>query len=241
MRAVSTVVLVSACSLGITPVQDGWDGTTEPTCDDSAGLVVLDAIAGGIALGVAAAATDKEDETVAIPALLGGLVFGVGAAIGGDRVRSCREAKATWRIGGAIGRASVADRGRPKESEVDRIAQEERMERARRERLEREVRAAHTPPPAPPSPAPPRGHFCATSATTPGAGLCAREKPDCLRARDAALSAVEDLTECTLVEVAWCFSAAEERCYPDAPSCAAAQARVTSRGERIDTTCKEAK
>lgn len=76
---------------------------------------------------------------------------------------------------------------------------------------------ADAPKPAPPPPL--RGYFCTSS---PTAGLCAREKPDCETARDAAIGALPDLAACTLVETAHCFDAdGRERCFPTAEQCAA--------------------
>lgn len=66
----------------------------------------------------------------------------------------------------------------------------------------------------------PRGFFCSSSAATPAAGFCTREKADCQRARDAALAAVADLDECKLVETAFCYIAGgTERCTPTMETC----------------------
>jgi hypothetical protein len=62
-----------------------------------------------------------------------------------------------------------------------------------------------------------RGFFCAAAPTT---GFCSREKADCGTARDAAVAAVPDLSECALVENAFCFDG-EKRCFPTAEICAA--------------------
>jgi hypothetical protein len=65
-------------------------------------------------------------------------------------------------------------------------------------------------------PAPtPRGHFCASNATS---AVCAREKRDCETGRNAALGAVPDLAECTLVETVYCVS---EQCLPALDMCQA--------------------
>lgn len=65
----------------------------------------------------------------------------------------------------------------------------------------------------------PRGHFCASSTNT---GFCARERADCVTARDAAIAAIPDIGECALVETAHCFdSAGRERCFPTTEICAA--------------------
>ena len=77
---------------------------------------------------------------------------------------------------------------------------------------------------------PPRGHFCAVSATTPSAGLCTRKKADCARSRDAVLAVVADLAECTLVEEAWCYADDDdaEHCYPAEAGCADQQQRMAA-------------
>ena len=63
----------------------------------------------------------------------------------------------------------------------------------------------------------PRGYFCASS---PAAGLCAREKTDCEAARDAAMGAGAVLSACALVEAAHCFDAdGRERCFPTSELC----------------------
>ena len=51
----------------------------------------------------------------------------------------------------------------------------------------------------------PRGFVCAQSRKQPAADTCAREKRDCDAARDAAIAAVSDLGECSVVETAHCF------------------------------------
>ena len=86
--------------------------------------------------------------------------------------------------------------------------------------------------------APPRGHYCSTSSSINAAGFCAREKADCGRSRDAAMGVVGDLSECSLVEAAQCFTInSEPRCYPSAESCAAAHARPASSGAIAISTC----
>lgn len=89
------------------------------------------------------------------------------------------------------------------------------------------VVAAPTPAPVPAA-GPPRGFYCASSASAVAAGFCAREKADCVRARDAAISVIADITECGLVETAQCFDVkpGEPRCAPSAASCAAQRERA---------------
>jgi hypothetical protein len=68
----------------------------------------------------------------------------------------------------------------------------------------------------------PRGWYCVSSPSRPEVGACAREKPSCETGRDAAIGAVPDVTSCTLVEVAQCFSAGGRvRCAPTSEACAA--------------------
>lgn len=77
---------------------------------------------------------------------------------------------------------------------------------------------------SPSSSADPRGYFCASSPTSP-AGICAREKADCERARDAILAAVADLARCSLIETVHCYTAAgSERCLDTAERCTAQSA-----------------
>ena len=61
-----------------------------------------------------------------------------------------------------------------------------------------------------------RGFFCAAAKTT---AVCARQKADCANARSAALGAVPDLAECTLVETAYCLGDAQ--CFPSRDLCQA--------------------
>lgn len=76
----------------------------------------------------------------------------------------------------------------------------------------------------------PRGHFCASSAATPDAGLCTRRKGDCARARDAILAVVPDASECSLTETAWCYVDDDdlEHCFLTAPGCATQATRMAA-------------
>ncbi|HWO17184.1 MAG TPA: hypothetical protein VNO30_00350 [Kofleriaceae bacterium] len=121
--------------------------------------------------------------------------------------------------------------------------------------VERRAELAHlaepvraTPPAAGPNPsatpspvsAPPvpRGYYCSSSAATPGAGFCTREEVDCQRARDVALAAVTDLSECRIVEAAFCHVAdGNERCAPAMEACAERAKSATG----VTTTCEERK
>lgn len=78
-----------------------------------------------------------------------------------------------------------------------------------------------------------RGFYCATSTVSPAAGFCVRAKADCARTRDAAIVAVPDLTECALVETAWCMriAADDDRCFPAEDVCGAAVVRLGATAE----------
>lgn len=216
MLVLVTTLATAGCSLGMKKLPKEWDGTTEPVCSSTYLAPTGDGLLAAVGLGVGAAAIEQEDSLVALPAILVGVVFGVVAIAGVQTANDCKEAKAEWRIGGAIGRASVANTGGPA--------------------------PAATPPPAPvPPPAPatsPRGFYCASSSAAVAAGLCARDKADCKRARDAALAVITDITECALVETAHCFepTPGDARCSPTAESCAAQRERAGA-----TSPCAEAK
>jgi hypothetical protein len=94
-----------------------------------------------------------------------------------------------------------------------------------------------------PPPPTQRGFFCSTSIATPTAGstsiatptagVCVRAKPDCVRTRDSLTVAVGDLSECTLVESAWCvqIAAGDDRCFPAEDVCGAAVVRLGASAE----------
>lgn len=116
---------------------------------------------------------------------------------------------------------------------VEALIHDEVEDRSARSKPKRaETKAAE---PAPPQA---RGYYCASSEATPAVGMCARDKSDCTRARDAAIAVVADLGTCTLVETAQCFEAApgEERCAPTVEGCAAQRERAGAVNE-----CREAK
>lgn len=215
--AVALLVGQASCSLGIRKVDDNWDGTTEPDCSDSILPVVADGFASAVGLGIATIGIEEENDTAVAVGLLIGAVFLVPGIIGEGRVRDCREAKATWRVGGAVGRAAATEM-REREPDADEIAARREQEAVARQRQQAAQASAATP----------RGFFCASSASAVAAGLCAREKESCARARDAALAVITDMTECTLVETAHCFDAkpGDQRCSPTAESCTAQRERA---------------
>lgn len=206
-------LLTNACSLSMKSVDPKWDGTEEPECSDSWGPVIGDGLMAGIGLGVASAGVDADSDAAVIAGLALGLVFAVSGAVGESSVGDCKAAKAQWRVGGAIGRASKAS-----VSEEDDDAVARRQERERREERKRRAEEERAP----------RGFYCATSATVEAAGLCAREKADCVRARGSALAAVDDLSECALVEIAQCYtSGGVSWCAPTVDACEAQRAKAT--------------
>lgn len=75
-----------------------------------------------------------------------------------------------------------------------------------------------------------RGWFCASSETTAGAGLCARDRQACEQAREAAAVAAPDLEPCEPVEAAWCFLLADgrRRCTVSEDACKEKQAHTTA-------------
>lgn len=205
MRTVAGVLCVAmaGCSFGMKRVETGWDGSTEPECSDDPAPVIGDAIMAGLALGVGGAAADSAEMSsgaagVAIAGLFVGLGFTVSALVGNSTYKECKEAKAQWRIGGAIGRASTAQQA-PTGSKA----------------IEEETEA---PQPKGPATAEPRGFYCSASEENPDVGFCVREKSECLRLRDVSIAAVNDLTKCALVESAWCFG---KRCAATQQACRA--------------------
>lgn len=214
MRIVAGVlcVAVSACSFGMKPIEPNWDGSTEPDCSDDPAPVIGDAIVAGLSLGLAAAAADDanaSNSSASAGLAVGGAVVGLGFAVSGlvgeSTYKSCKEAKAQWRIGGAIGRASNAQRPAGDDRTVD-----DEPVRPRRKKK---------------APVQPRGFYCSASAESPDVGFCVREKSECLRLRDVTIAAVEDLSECTLVESAWCFG---KRCASTQEACRAELQRAQS-------------
>lgn len=196
------LLLCSSCALVFQDrLKSEYDGRSEPQCSTGAGWAGLDlALAGLNVLGAAAASDDNElsaDEKSAY--MIGGIVWGalhlVSGVSGFAWASTCKDAYKEWNDDGQ------------NQKRVDDLAERTKLARSL---------AVDQPPP---KPAPPRGYFCATSATS---GLCAREKTDCETAREAALSAVPDLAACAIVESAHCFDReGRERCFPTAELCAA--------------------
>jgi hypothetical protein len=209
MRKIAIALTLSACSLGMKPLAPGWDGSVEPDCTDNNGAVIADGLGAGLLIGVGAIAakvsTDASDagepstgaDVVTIVGLGGGLVLAVSGLIGESRYKACHEAYAQWRIGGAIGTASVHNKP---DVDVEPV---------------RSIVA-----PTKPAPTQPRGFYCSSTEST---GFCVRDKAECTKTRDVSIGAVPDLTECSLTEKAWCFG---DRCSPTAELCDAARTRA---------------
>lgn len=226
MRIVAGVLSLSvaACSFGMKRVEPDWDGSTEPECSDDPAPVIGDAIIAGLTLGVAAAAADDANKSnssgsagIAIGAAFVGLGFAVSGLVGEGTYKSCKEAKAQWRIGGAIGRASNAQHG--DEARAEQFAREhpEVAEKptAREEAIARDD-AARLKKASVTAPVTPRGFYCASSPTNAAVGFCAHEKATCEQTHDLLTGAAPDLGKCTLVESAWCFG---DRCAPTQDAC----------------------
>lgn len=219
-------LLSSGCALLLQDqLPTGYDGTTKPTdCDEVSGTGIADIVFGAaniVGIAYSASATDDTEQLAGVTLNAVELfIHAVSAGAGFKWASNCREAKASWANGADARDAAVnAERGQAAESRA-----------ARREAKEWEAKRQF----AALAPAVPRGFFCSVSAAAPLAGLCTRQKTDCSRARDAAIAAVPDLAECTLVETAWCFDAGsgndDERCAPVQDGCVAMHARAATAG-----------
>lgn len=275
-KLVTVLLLVAqaSCSLGMKSVPRDWDGSSEPECSDSYAAPLGDGLVSALAMGVGVAAAEDEEATgesktaIVLGALVVGIGFGVAAFVGGDTAKECKDARNTWRVGGAIGRATSKNAERERDEAIDaeieksnawcatngneRVCGRDRdqcLERADASRARdlgecvrshEEVAVVRPQPPRPAQPAQPpapRGYFCASSPSAVAAGLCTREKSDCVRARDAALALITDMTECALVETAQCFDAnGAQRCSPSVEACDAQRQRAGATND-----CKETK
>lgn len=74
----------------------------------------------------------------------------------------------------------------------------------------------------------PRGFYCTSSPVESTAGFCDREKETCARLRDSLVLQMGDLTQCALVESAFCFV---DHCAPTMEACAAQRSRAGSDSE----------
>jgi hypothetical protein len=297
MRAcLVSVLLLAGCSFGMKTTPSTWDGTTEPTCDESILPALGDALIAG---GLTVTALEVNNETVSLVSLAGAILFGVASVVGEEHYRSCSRSKEAWQIGGAIGKGVAQSRSRPvTDPDLDApgshffcarngrceaddeacgndgcrdlprawcvayridgggdgflcgvtrdVCLELRDDHANREGrhdfgecivrtealpLSAERRAAmrgrHSEDrPGKVDVAPtPRGFFCSSSQARPDVGLCTRQKADCASARELAAAGVPDLTDCQLLETAWCT---DTTCGPSAVTCEGARARKGS-------------
>lgn len=215
MIVVAICALCTGCSMGLRTVPSGWDGTTEPECDDGWGPVIGDALVSGTAAGIGLAATDDRSDqgtAFAIAGLAVGTVFAIFAGIGEERVRDCKTARTAWRVGGAIGHGAADETMRVQGAAAQRLAESR----------------------------PPGGWYCAVSAANPGAGFCVREHDVCWRDHDEAIAATADLEPCETVETAWCFLLADGRmrCAPGEEACREKRAQ-THTTATVRSECEE--
>lgn len=219
-----TTALTVGCSFGMKPLDHNYDKRTQPRCETDSINPIGDAVTavtfGALAVAVAIAghdAADGESKWVGVGAATAiAAAFGLASVVGFQADSDCQAAIKQW------------DK---RQIEQDTLVQESRRRKiaeakaARREAKEQEVK---------PAPAIPRGFYCSTSAATPVAGLCTRQKVDCERTRDVAIAAIADLSVCALTEKSWCFDAGsgngDERCSPTKDGCAAAQTRAAALG-----------
>lgn len=217
MRKILVGVLACvSCSISeMKPVDPDWDSRTDPRCDTNQVYAVGDA-AGAVlsaGAGVAIAVAGKGDGIVEGVGLMGVIaaVLTISAVEGFHWDTACKNAQRSW--------------------DELQIEQDQHLRgNQRRDTEAQPVRA--------PIVAPPRGFYCVTSVSTPAAGFCMRGKVACVTAHDAVASAIADITDCTLVESAWCFD--EGRCAPTRAVCVEQrQKRVGTDGEARD--CAEAR
>lgn len=235
MRVVVISALVSSgCSLLLQDsLPDGlssYSASAEPVCSTSPALPVIDTVITTLdVLGLALTLNRDSDSGLVALGVAETALFAVSSLVGFSRARDCSTAWDEWRA------RDLADGGRTIRTESD----DERADRLAAEGERRRIaaqRRAERISEAPTAANQPRGFYCTTSASSPAAGLCAREKADCARTRDAAVVAVSDLTACTLVESAWCvtLTAGDERCFPAEDVCGAAVVRLGA-----TATCRE--
>jgi hypothetical protein len=181
------VVVLGACSFGMRTVDHGWDGTTEPDCNDSFGPEVIDSLGAGVTLAIVLNTTQQTSAGIVIPALVGALAYTIGAGYGEIERRKCESAETIWQAGNAIG---------PSRQTNPVQVMPEFTPRPRPRPVVASVQ---------------RGFFCSVSTASEISSFCVRDKSACTAARDVAIGSVPDLHECELREAAWCFG---ERCAP---------------------------
>lgn len=187
-----------------------YAGQTEPRCSTSNAWWIVDALVavGDVALVGAEASSRNPDSLIIGTDVAEGLLSILSAAVGRGWVTECHEAQAAYDA------AQLRERD---EAEARRLRYELRQQEAGPAR-------------AGPRPSPPRGFFCAASATNPAVSTCARERADCEQARDDIATGAADIGACALVETAWCFrrqEAAAWSCAQGEAACAAQRDGVT--------------
>lgn len=199
-----------------TKLPDGYAGRSEPSCTTGNGWAIVDALSAGVnglsALAYAVDDTAEYREVYIVSGIAWTIIHTASAASGFKHAAACRRAVADWDAGDS-------ERDESDEEERLRLKREIAREEARERARERVV------PVPPPPPLPPRGFYCAASTTSVAAAVCARQKSACTQGRSIAIGAVPDLSDCTLIETAWCFDAGSgnelERCTPTEDSCTA--------------------
>jgi hypothetical protein len=214
-----TAVLAGGCSFGMKPLPSDYDERTIPRCETAAINPVGDALgavlfaAGAVALAIkggdAPSAEEPSDREAAVGIGLVALAFGGVAALGFSWDSACVAAKKQWD---------------ERQIEQDTLVREHKRDAS----IDREIERAKVERESTPAVVPaPRGFYCSASPTAPLAGICTRQKTECARMRDMVSAA--DMTECALVETAWCFDMkpGDERCAPVEAACDAQRRRGT--------------
>ena len=228
MRSIAFfLVFATGCSMGMKMLPSDYDPRTIPRCETNVAypvgdglMAVLLAATAGVVLSVEPPTNETAEERMATVIASGGLAFGFGLSsfFGFREDGRCQDAIAQW------------DK---RQIEQDDLVQEKKRERRRAEEGEFPKRRRVQ---KPVDMVGPRGFFCSTSVTTPAAGLCARQKADCARSRDAASAVVADMVECALVEASWCVqvAAGDDRCFPAEEVCETGRVRLAA-----DGACRE--
>jgi hypothetical protein len=214
MRKAFACLCLTGCSwVFMDKPEDHYAPSTQPQCSTSTAAPIADGVfallnVAGL-LAVAASPDGSIDKT---DAYLGGaawaLIHLASMGEGFGWASQCSEAKSDFDRHEARQEAK-------EEKARERDRREELIRESDRRDEKRKARHVEEPPV-------PRGFFCSSSPTVADAGLCVRDKAECQRARDAAIVGVADLTECALVERAFCYG---DHCAPTVEACTAMRAR----------------
>lgn len=207
-KVVAMCVFCSSCAwLFQDHLPSEYSGRSEPMCSTSNGWALVDGIFATLNLiGIVGAATDEqasdeEKSAYIVGGVLGGIIHVASAGTGVGWATDCKNA---------------------------RVAFDNKDGTVRREVTTEPIEAPRAAPIVVPAP---RGYFCSLSAANLAAGFCVRDKGDCERTRDVSIAALPDLTQCGLVEAAWCVS---DLCFPTQEACDARRTRT-----QIETPCTE--